>query len=93
MRTVTKQKKLQDHVSFTCISHEEKLENLLLLLSDDDRYATKSMVSLPTNEDVLRELNKGQRHTQAFPKKHKSTMLMKYASSYGKTPMLNINDT
>lgn len=31
------------------ISHEEKLENLLLLLSDDDRYATKSMVSLPTN--------------------------------------------
>ena len=39
------------------ISHEEKLENLLLLLSDDDEYATKSMACLPTNDDVLRELN------------------------------------
>ena len=45
------------------ISHEEKLENLLLLLSDDDGYATKSMASLTTNEDVLRELNKCQKHT------------------------------
>ena len=55
------------------ISHEEKLENLLLLISDDDGYATKSMASLPTNDNVLRELNKGQRHTQNLakvPKKH-----------------------
>ena len=54
------------------ISHKENLENLLLLLSDDDRYATKLIASLPTNEDVLRELN-GQRHTQTLakvPKKH-----------------------
>ena len=50
------------------ISHEEKLENLLLLLSDDDVYTTKSMASLPTNEDVLRELDKGQRHTQTLVK-------------------------
>ena len=52
------------------ISHEENLENLLLLLSDVDRYATKLIASLPTNEDVLRELN-GQRHTQTLAKVHK----------------------
>ena len=55
------------------ISHEEKLENAPLLLSNVDGYATESMASLPTNEDVLRELNKGQRHTQTLakvPKKH-----------------------
>ena len=49
------------------ISYEEKLENLLLLLSDDDWYATRSIASLTTNEDVLRELNKGQRHTHTNP--------------------------
>ena len=54
------------------ISHKEKLENLLLLLSDDDRYSTKLIASLPINGDALRELN-GERHTQTLakvPQKH-----------------------
>ena len=55
------------------ISHEEKLENLLLVLSDDDWYATKSMASLPTNEGMLRELNKGQKtHTNSCKSSQKA---------------------
>lgn len=34
------------------ISHEERLENLLILLSDDD-LATGSIADLPTNDDAL----------------------------------------
>ena len=35
------------------ISHDEKLENLALLLDEDDDSSVKSVVDLPTNEEVI----------------------------------------
>ena len=37
------------------VSHEERLENLLVLLSDEDR-ACGSVADLPTNSDALKTL-------------------------------------
>ena len=35
------------------ITHDEKLENLAILLDEDETAITKSVVDLPRNEDVI----------------------------------------
>jgi len=38
------------------ISHEEKLENLLILLEDESNPSTSTVADLPTNADALRSM-------------------------------------
>ena len=49
---------LPDLFRLNKISHEERLENLMILLTDDD-YATGSLADLPSNEDALTIIKSG----------------------------------
>ena len=35
------------------ISHDEKLQNLILLLEDEEDLSSTSIVNLPTNDEVM----------------------------------------
>ena len=53
-----KQEKVQtpDPFRINKITYEEKLENLMILLSDENQVGTASIANLPSNNDVLKAL-------------------------------------
>ena len=53
-----KQEKIQTRDLFRInkITYEEKLENLMILLSDENQVGTASIANLPSNNDVLKAL-------------------------------------
>ena len=51
-----------DLFSLNGIRHDEKLENLALLLDEDDDSSVKSLVDLPTNEEVISKVMQRKRN-------------------------------